>query len=115
MKRTSITYAAAAIAVSATMTAASSAKAAEPFVDRPITLPRLVFAGDVGLGLGHAHFGNRDFFGPGINLEGVVGISGLVHLQRSKSLREVNLSGTKVTEAGVRALRKALPKASIKH
>ena len=50
------------------------------------------------------------------NLEGVSGISdlGLEHLKNFTNLRELNLTGTKVTEAGVRALQQALPKVSIK-
>ncbi|HVJ92556.1 MAG TPA: hypothetical protein VM580_22295, partial [Labilithrix sp.] len=51
----------------------SPSTAAERWVDRPMTLHRLVFAGDVGLGVGH----RRDVPGPrdsisglGMNLEG---------------------------------------------
>ncbi len=74
-------------AVIAASTAASTADAAEPWVDRPITLPKLVFAGDVGIGLGHIHAGNQDFFGPGLNLEGAIGITDRVELGLRTGLR----------------------------
>jgi hypothetical protein len=66
---------------------APAADAAEPWVDRPITLPRLVFAGDVGLGLGHIHAGNQDFFGPGLNLEGAIGVTNTVELGLRTGIR----------------------------
>jgi hypothetical protein len=66
---------------------AGDARAADPWIDRPITLPRLVFAGDVGLGLGHIHVGNRDFFGPGINLEGALGITNTVEIGLRTGIR----------------------------
>ena len=40
---------------------------------------------------------------------------GLQELAKLKNLRDLNLIGTKVTKAGVAALRKALPNCSIKH
>jgi hypothetical protein len=67
--------------------AAAPAQAAEPWVDRAITLPRLVFAGDAGIGLGHFHAGNQDFFGPGINLEGAIGITNSIELGLRTGLR----------------------------
>jgi hypothetical protein len=51
--------------------------AAERWVDRPMTLHRLVFAGDVGLGLGHWRNpgpGN-DALGLGMNLEAALGVT----------------------------------------
>lgn len=49
--------------------------AAERWVDRPMTLHRLVFAGDVGLGIGHHNGPGRDLWGPGVNLEGALGVT----------------------------------------
>jgi len=40
---------------------------------------------------------------------------GLQELAKLKNLDELNLGGTKVTKAGVAALRKALPRCRIKH
>lgn len=59
-----------------------TASAAPRWIDRPITLPRLVFAGNVGLGVGHADPpGNGNgFTGPGLNLEGALGITDNVEL-----------------------------------
>lgn len=68
------------LAIAIVLLAAGDARAADPWVDRPITLPRMNFAGDVGLGLGHAHFGDRDFFGPGLNLEGAFGITNTIEV-----------------------------------
>ena len=63
------------------MTSPASSEAAERWVDRPMTLHRLVFAGDVGLGVGHVRF-RRPFFnddtgvtGAGLNLEGALGVT----------------------------------------
>jgi hypothetical protein len=85
------------VAALAAVTAATKADAADPWVDRPITLPRLVFAGDVGLGLGHIHAGNRDFFGPGLNLEGAIGVTDRVELGLRTGIR-LN-DDAKVTQA----------------
>jgi hypothetical protein len=66
---------------------ARPAAAAPPWVDRPITLPRLVFAGDAGLGLAHLTFQRRDFTGPGINLEAAIGITDSVELGLRTGIR----------------------------
>ncbi len=60
----------------------SAAHAAPPWVERPQTLPRLVFAGNVGLGLGHVRVPapNRDLFGPGLNLEAALGVTDKLEL-----------------------------------
>jgi Leucine-rich repeat (LRR) protein len=52
-----------------------------------------------------------------LSLENARGVSdlGLVHLKGLTNLRKLNLVGTKVTDAGVRDLRQALPKVEIIH
>lgn len=61
-----------------------SALAAGPWVDRSLTLPPLVFAGDVGLGVAHyrplAGDIDRSVTGPGLNLEGALGVTQAVEL-----------------------------------
>lgn len=54
-----------------------SSEAAERWVDRPMTLHRLVFAGDVGIGIGHVNLPRPfdDITGVGLNLEGAIGIT----------------------------------------
>jgi hypothetical protein len=64
-----------------------TASAAPRWVDRSITLPRLVFAGDVGLGLAHLRRGGRDFTGAGMNLEAALGITDSVELGLRTGLR----------------------------
>ena len=59
---------------------ARTASAAPRWVDRSITLPRLVFAGDAGIGLAHLRFGGRDFTGAGLNLEAGLGVTNSVEL-----------------------------------
>lgn len=65
------------------------AGAAPRWVDRSMTLPRLVFAGDVGLGV--AHVAPRglanDFTGAGMNLEAGLGITDSVELGLRTGLR----------------------------
>jgi hypothetical protein len=58
------------------------ADAAPRYVDRSITMPRLVFAGDVGLGVGHVDedLPRRDITGAGMNLEATLGITDSVEL-----------------------------------
>ena len=58
---------------------AGEARAAEPWVSRPITLPMGTFAFDGGLGVAHVGSGVGSFTGGGANLEGAVGITS--HLQ----------------------------------
>jgi opacity protein-like surface antigen len=69
-----------ALAVAAPAFVTTVAAAAPPWVDRPMTLPNHVFAGDVGIGVGHIGTPGRDFTGPGINLEGAFGITDRVEL-----------------------------------
>ena len=59
-----------------------SSDAAERWVDRPMTLHQLVFAGDVGLGIGHYSLPRpfNSFTGVGLNLEGAIGITEHVEL-----------------------------------
>lgn len=64
-----------------TFARASNASAAPAYVERPITLPSLVFAGDVGIGVGHVSVPTaRDLTGPGLNLEGSMGITDSVEV-----------------------------------
>lgn len=65
----------AAALVAASTLVPRTSEAAERWVDRPMTLHRLVFAGDAGAGIGHADYGPRDFTGLGLNLEGALGIT----------------------------------------
>jgi len=62
--------------------ASTPASAAPRYVDRGITLPRLVFAGDVGLGFAHVspRGTNADITGFGLNLEGALGITNSIEL-----------------------------------
>jgi hypothetical protein len=60
--------------------ATTEATAAPPYVDRAMTLPRHDFAGDVGIGIGHARFDNG-ITGGGLNLEGAFGITEDVELR----------------------------------
>ena len=62
--------------------AARPAEAAPSYVDRSITLPRLVFAGDVGLGIGHDSIPRPgfDITGVGVNLEAALGVTDSVEL-----------------------------------
>ena len=68
--------------VLATVVASARASAAAPWVDRPLTLPRLVFAGDVGLGVAHRDVGDAlvciggspCVFGRGAGRNGITGI-----------------------------------------
>jgi hypothetical protein len=57
-----------------------SAAAAERFIDRPMTQHRLVFAGDVGIGVGHLGAAPNSVTGAGLNLEGALGITESVEL-----------------------------------
>lgn len=59
----------------ALVTAATSSEAAERWIDRPMTLHQLVFAGDVGLGVGHRSRPGPDVNGLGMNLEGALGVT----------------------------------------
>jgi hypothetical protein len=60
--------------------AAAPALAAPPHVDRSLTLPRLVFAGDLGLGVAHLSTRPSDLTGAGLNLEAALGITDSVEL-----------------------------------
>jgi hypothetical protein len=56
-------------------TLATDADAAERWIDRPMTLHRLVFAGDAGLGIGRVRVPGPDPVGLGMNLEGALGVT----------------------------------------
>src|SRR5262245_18254923 len=73
-------------ALAASSLVAPSSEAAPSFIDRPITLPRLNFAANLGLGIAHAH-PTRDLFGPGMNLEGALGITDSVEIGLRTGLR----------------------------
>lgn len=68
-------------------------KAAERWVDRPMTLHRLVFAGDVGIGVGHYRLRRPAFdddlsrTGFGMNLEGALGVTERLELGFRTGLR----------------------------
>ena len=65
----------------ATAFAAGSAAAAPRWIDRPMTLPRLVFQGDGGIGVGHVGQGpGPSMTGPALNLEGAIGVTDKVEL-----------------------------------
>jgi hypothetical protein len=66
---------------------ARPAAAAPRYVDRSLTLPRLVFAGDAGIGVAHLRAGGRDFTGAGLNLEGALGITDSVELGLRTGIR----------------------------
>lgn len=51
------------------------AAAAPSWVDRPMTLPSLTFAGDVGFGVGHASANAGSATGVGMNLEAGLGVT----------------------------------------
>lgn len=76
-----------ALLVLALLLATGTASAAPPYVERPITLPRLDFAGDVGIGVGHIGFRNVDRTGPGMNLEAALGITDRVELGLRTGIR----------------------------
>jgi hypothetical protein len=69
--------------------AARPAEAAPSYVDRSITLPRLVFAGDVGLGVGHDTVPRPgvDITGAGMNLEAALGVTDSVELGLRTGIR----------------------------
>jgi hypothetical protein len=76
-----------ALALALVLAFARTASAAPRWVDRSITLPRLVFAGDAGLGIAHLRFLRRDFTGAGLNLEAALGITDSVELGLRTGLR----------------------------
>ncbi len=49
-------------------------------VDRRLTLPRFVFAGDAGFGIAHTRFARTDTTGGGLNLEAAFGITDSVEI-----------------------------------
>ena len=59
----------------ATLTFAGTLSAAPAWVDRSLTLPRLVFAGDAGFGIAHQRVVRQDVTGAGLNLEAALGIT----------------------------------------
>ncbi|HEU4533728.1 MAG TPA: hypothetical protein VFS00_06405 [Polyangiaceae bacterium] len=71
---------------------APAARAAPPWVERHLVLPRHDFAFDVGLGVGHHDYYDNDIFndnvtGVGFNLEGAVGITEHLELGFRTGLR----------------------------
>src|SRR4051812_31119984 len=71
----------------AALVCARPVSAAPPWVDRPITLPRLVFAGDAGFGIAHQRFTRQDSTGGGLNLETGFGITDRVEIGLRTGLR----------------------------
>jgi hypothetical protein len=71
----------------AVLGSARPAAAAPRYVDRSLTLPRLVFQGDPGIGLAHVAVGRQDFTGAGLNLEGAIGITDSVELGLRTGIR----------------------------
>lgn len=71
---------------------AGSAEAAPRWVDRAQTLPKLVFEGNAGLGIGHtsARNGNGSLNGPGLNVEGAFGITDQVEVGLRTGIRMGN-------------------------
>lgn len=74
----------AALAGLAATLAPAAAEAAPVFVDRGITLPKYVFAADLGLGLGRRPVGPRPYengvVGAGLNLEAGIGITDTIDI-----------------------------------
>jgi hypothetical protein len=64
----------------AALTVCPRASAAPRYVDRSITLPRYVFAGDAGFGAVHTRAGGNSFVGAGLNLEAAFAVSHSVEL-----------------------------------
>src|SRR6476646_1914404 len=81
------TVLAAAIASLLVLGSSSRANAAPRYVDRSLTLPRLVFQGDAGLGLAHLRFAGQDVTGAGANLEAALGITDSVELGLRTGIR----------------------------
>lgn len=69
------------------LAAPRDARAAEPFVERPNTLPRLTFAANAGLGVAHYGAGPLDQTGAGLNLEGALGITDRLEVGLRTGLR----------------------------
>jgi phosphatidylglycerol:prolipoprotein diacylglycerol transferase len=86
-KKGAVTAAVAVFAVSLGVLGESPCEAAEPFIDRPMTQHDHVFAGDVGLGLGHLDNGRNGFTSAGLNLEGAFGVTESVELGLRTGLR----------------------------
>jgi len=64
----------------ACLLAPRSAAAAPRWIDRAMTQPRLVFAGNVGLGVAHVSPPGNSVTGAGLNFEGALGITDSVEL-----------------------------------
>jgi len=67
--------------------AAPSVRAAPPFVDRNITLPRSDWAFDFGFGINHFSGVPGDRFGPGFNIDGAGGVTRGLELGLRTGLR----------------------------
>jgi hypothetical protein len=83
---------AAAASLFAVTTGSAPSDAAERWIDRPMTLHRLVFAGDVGLGIGHTSIDLRPLAdlnatGLGMNLEGALGVTERLELGLRTGIR----------------------------
>jgi hypothetical protein len=81
----SLAFAAAAAVMS--LTWAGAARAADPWVDRHIVLPRHDWAFDFGLGIGHTAFPERDSTGVGFNIEGAVAVTSHLELGLRTGIR----------------------------
>lgn len=66
---------------------ARPAAAADRWVNRSLTLPRLVFAGDVGIGIARQRVGPTDITGAALNFEAALGITDSVELGLRTGLR----------------------------
>jgi hypothetical protein len=76
------------LVIGAWLISPGTAHAADQYVSRPLTLPRLNFAFDAGLGVRHVDFGNNtSAMGPGINLEAALGITSNIELGFRTGLR----------------------------
>lgn len=85
--RLGVTLAALAASILFVLVSARPALAAPRYVDRSLTLPRLVFAGDVGLGVARLRLAGQDYLGAGLNLEGALGITDSVELGLRTGIR----------------------------
>src|SRR4051812_22505772 len=71
----------------AALSVATPADAAPEWVDRQLTIPRLVFAGDAGFGIAHTRFIGQDTTGAGLNLEAGFGITDSVDIGLRTGIR----------------------------
>lgn len=88
----------------AALVVAPPASAAPPWVDRSLTLPRLVFAGDAGFGVAHQRFARLDTTGVGLNLEAALGITDSVEIGLRTGIRFGDDGRTVIADAYGRTL-----------